>query len=104
MAYICDFNLSNEYLRYVFLAMHQEFEKLSMGSTIPTIGLPLMRKLTIPYPPRSTQDEIVGYLNTKVAEINAVIVDNQSLTEKLREYRRSIISEVVTGKFKVPGA
>ena len=103
MAYICDSNLSNEFLRYVFLAMHQEFEKLSMGSTIPTIGLPLMRKLTIPYPSRKAQDDIVGYLNSKVAEIDMLITDNQSMAEKLCEYRRSLISEAVTGKFKVPG-
>ncbi len=103
MAYICDANLSNEYLRYVFLAMHQEFEKLSMGSTIPTIGLPLMRKLAIPYPSRKTQDDIVGYLNAKVTEIDVLIADNQSMADKLREYRKSLISEAVTGKFKVPG-
>lgn len=103
MAYICDANLSNEYLRYVFLAMHQELEKLSMGSTIPTIGLPLMRKLTIPYPSRKAQDDIVGYLNSKVAEIDMLITDNQSMAEKLCEYRRSLISEAVTGKFKVLG-
>ena len=103
MAYICDSSLSNEYLRYVFLAMHQEFEKLSMGSTIPTIGLPLMRKLTIPYPPRRIQDDIVKHLNARVGEIDTLIADNQSMADKLREYRRSLISEAVTGKFKVPG-
>ncbi|MDO4400806.1 MAG: restriction endonuclease subunit S [Coriobacteriia bacterium] len=103
MAYICDACLNNEYLRYVFLAMRQELEKLSMGSTIPTIGLPLMRKLTIPYPSRKAQDDIVGYLNAKVAGIDRLIDDNQSMIDKLREYRRSLISEAVTGKFKVTG-
>lgn len=103
MAYICDQRLSNEYLRFVFLGMHQEFEKLSMGSTIPTIGLPLVHKFAIPYPPRDVQDEVVKYLNNKASEIDELINANQQMADKLREYRRSLISETVTGKFKVPG-
>lgn len=103
MAYICGDNLSNEYLRYVFLAMRQEFERLSMGSTIPTIGLPLVKQFVIPYPLRKVQDAIVAYLDEKTAEIDALIADYQSMADKLREYRKSLISEAVTGKFKVPG-
>lgn len=102
MAYICGDNLSNEYLRYVFLAMHQEFGKLSMGSTIPTIGLPLVKQFVIPYPQRKVQDAIATYLDEKTAEIDALIADYQSMADKLREYRKSLISEAVTGKFKVP--
>lgn len=103
MAYICGQGLSNKFLRFVFLGMHQEFEKLSMGSTIPTIGLPLVRKFTIPYPPREDQDKIVDYLNHKVSNIDELISANEQMADKLREYRRSLISEAVTGKFKVPG-
>lgn len=103
MAYICGQGLSNKFLRFVFLGMHQEFEKLSMGSTIPTIGLPLVRKFTIPYPPREDQNKIVDYLNHKVSNIDELISANEQMADKLREYRRSLISEAVTGKFKVPG-
>lgn len=103
MAYICDDKLSNEYLRYAFLAMEQEFLKLSMGSTIPTIGLPLIKQLSIPYPVRNVQDAIVTYLDTRTAEIDSLIEAKQQMVDKLREYRKSLISEAVTGKFKVPG-
>lgn len=102
MAYICGQGLSNEYLRFVFLGMHQEFEKLSMGSTIPTIGLPLVSKLAIPYPPREIQEKIVDYLNRKTSDIDGVISASEQMADKLREYRKSLISEAVTGKFKVP--
>ena len=103
MAYICGNGLYNEYLRYVFMAMHQEFERLSMGSTIPTIGLPLIKQLMIPYPPKAVQVEIVSCLDARIAEIDALIKDKQTMVDKLREYRKSLISEAVTGKFKVPG-
>ncbi len=103
MAYICGVKLNNEFLRFAFLAMHQELEKLSMGSTIPTIGLPLIRKLSIPLPPREAQGQIVSYLDAKTAEIDSLIDSKRQMIEKLREYRKSLISEAVTGKFKVPG-
>lgn len=49
------------------------------------------------------QHAIANYLNAKTAEIDAFIDAKQSMADKLREYRRSLISEAVTGKFKVPG-
>jgi len=36
-------------------------------------------------------------------QIEALIRAKQSMADKLREYRKSLISEAVTGKFKVPG-
>ena len=49
------------------------------------------------------QRAIVAYLDAKTAEIDSLIDAKQQMTDKLREYRRSLISEAVTGKFKVPG-
>lgn len=50
-----------------------------------------------------TQIKIAAYLDAKTAEINSLIDAKQSMVDKLREYRRSLISEAITGKFKVPG-
>lgn len=55
------------------------------------------------WPDSEQQDTIVAYLDTKTAEIDSLIADYQSMADKLREYRKSLISEAVTGKFKVPG-
>lgn len=49
------------------------------------------------------QIKIAAYLDAKTAEINSLIDAKQSMVDKLREYRRSLISEAITGKFKVPG-
>ena len=49
------------------------------------------------------QREIGNYLDAKSVEIDSLIEARQSMAEKLREYRKSLISEAVTGKFKVPG-
>ncbi|MGI6221484.1 MAG: restriction endonuclease subunit S [Coriobacteriales bacterium] len=54
-------------------------------------------------PEASEQQAIANYLDAKTAEIDSLISDKQAMAEKLREYRKSLISEAVTGKFKVPG-
>ena len=63
----------------------------------------LLGGITILIPPASEQENIVGYLDAKTAEIDALIEAKQQTADKLREYRKSLISEAVTGKFKVPG-
>ena len=54
-------------------------------------------------PPLAEQRAIAGYLDAKTAEIDSLITDKCVLADKLREYRKSLISEAVIGKFKVPG-
>ena len=46
--------------------------------------------------------EIVIHLDAKTAVIDSLIETKQTMADKLREYRRSLISEAVTGKYKVP--
>ena len=60
-------------------------------------------QVPLPLPPRNEQVAIGAYLNAKTAEIDSLIEAKQSMADKLREYRKSLISEAVTGKFKVPG-
>lgn len=54
-------------------------------------------------PPLVEQQAIVAYLDAKTAAIDSLIDSKRQMIEKLREYRKSFISEAVTGKFKVPG-
>ncbi|MGN0262613.1 MAG: restriction endonuclease subunit S [Eggerthellaceae bacterium] len=49
------------------------------------------------------QQAIADYLDEKTAEIDSLIDAKQRQVELLKEYRKSLISEAVTGKFKVPG-
>ena len=56
----------------------------------------------IPLPSVNEQTKIVLYIDAKTAEIDSLIADKQRQVQLLREYRKSLISEAVTGKFKVP--
>lgn len=60
-------------------------------------------QLPIALPPLDEQIEIVECLEAKTVEIDALVEAKQTMVGKLREYRRSLVSEAVTGKFKVPG-
>lgn len=72
-------------------------------STVNQLSNGVLRRLHVPFPAEAVQEEICNYLDAKTAEIDSLIADYQSMADKLREYRTSLISEAVTGKFKVPG-
>lgn len=58
-------------------------------------------QVPLPLIPMDEQEEIADYLNKKTARIDSIIADVTEQIEKLKEYRQSIISEVVTGKVAV---
>lgn len=58
-------------------------------------------QVPLPVIPMDEQKEIADYLNKKTARIDSIIADVTEQIEKLKEYRQSIISEVVTGKVAV---
>lgn len=64
----------------------------------------LLNRTSLIVPPLSVQLLISDYLDSKCAEIDAVISDKQKQLETLAEYRKSLIYEYVTGKKEVPTA
>jgi type I restriction enzyme S subunit len=57
--------------------------------------------MVFPYPPLSEQQQIVSYLDEHTQLIDKTISVEERRIELLKEYRQSLISEVVTGKRKV---
>lgn len=58
-------------------------------------------QVPLPLIPMDEQKEIAEYLNRETARIDSIIADVAEQIEKLKEYRQSVISEVVTGKVAV---
>ena len=71
------------------------------GSTFPFLGLSNMGDFEIVFPNISEQQQIVDYLDEQTQLIDNTISIEEKRIELLKEYRQSIISEVVTGKRKV---
>lgn len=55
----------------------------------------------LPLVPIEEQQEIVTYIEAKVAKIDQLCQAERSQIEKLKEYKQRLISDVVTGKVKV---
>ena len=58
-------------------------------------------KMRVILPPVSEQIEIVRHLEFKTKGIDDLVQLEQKKIDLLKEYRQSLISEVVTGKIKV---
>ena len=99
------FNILQEYVHYLFRSHNyiEEFYRNGRGivADLWTTRYSEMRNIQIPVPPLSEQQEIVTYIEAKVASINQLCQAERSQIEKLKEYKQRLISDVVTGKVKV---
>ena len=91
-------------LKYAaFLLELADLENFLTGTTMPKLTQENLGNIPVVLPSLGEQKQIVDYLDTKTAEIDALIADKEKQVELLKVYRKSLISEAVTGKFKVPG-
>ena len=73
----------------------------SAQSTVPSVRLPMLLNFVVCTPPLSEQQSIASYLDTKCAEIDALIAIKQAKIDELKDYKKSVIYEYVTGKKEV---
>jgi type I restriction enzyme S subunit len=70
--------------------------------TQPNIGMGVIENLKLVVPTNiKEQQEIVDYLDKHTKEIDDLVSMEQKKIELLKEFRQSLISEVITGKIKV---
>ena len=70
-------------------------------STIENVNGDKYQNFQFPQPPIPEQQQIVQYLDQKTTEIDTTITLEHKKIDLLKEYRQSLISEVVTGKIDV---
>ncbi|WP_256451918.1 restriction endonuclease subunit S [Roseburia rectibacter] len=59
------------------------------------------KSIKVPVPPYIEQCQIADYLDSKCEMLDKTIADRNKAIEKLQEYKKSLIYEVVTGKKEV---
>ena len=64
----------------------------------PNINQEIVKNLNVPFPPLAEQQAIADYLDKKCGEIDELITIKQQKIESLKEYKKSVIYEYVTGK------
>ena len=79
------------------------FNQYSKGIRVDQWDLSPIALKNIPFfePPISEQNEIVTYIDRKVAQIDKMKAAELAQIDKLKEYKQRLISDVVTGKVKV---
>ena len=89
---------------FYYLQTHTFFEDVSQSinsNTQGNVGIESLSASRLIVPPLSEQQEIVSYIESKTARLDASIEKAEHQIELLQELKQSIITEVVTGKRKV---
>ena len=73
----------------------------SNSTTIDVLYSYVLKNLVLTLPPLDEQRIIATYLNNKCAEIDALIALKQQKIETLKDYKKSLIYEAVTGKMEI---
>jgi type I restriction enzyme S subunit len=91
------------YLSYVMSSESIIFQKSRQGKgeIVVHIYSKQLKEIRLGLPPYSEQQQIVEYLDEQTQLIDKTISIEEKRIELLKEYRQSLISEVVTGKRKV---
>lgn len=94
--------LPNFVFYYTLSNVYQNWKNsIFIQSTIQNIGADKYSVMPIIIPPLSEQQSIADYLDRKCSEIDELISIKQQKIEKLKDYKKSLIFEYVTGKRKV---
>jgi type I restriction enzyme S subunit len=101
IAWVCGTSVFNHYLLHVLYAMNDEIYRLAGGATIPTIGMPDIREMTMPLPPLNEQNAIVDYLLDQRHRLDTLTAEAQRAIDLLQERRTALISAAVTGQIDV---
>ena len=73
----------------------------SLSAAQPGLSVDRIREKKMPLPPLSEQQTIASYLDEKCADIDRLIALKQQKIESLKDYKKSVIYEAVTGKTEI---
>lgn len=94
------------YFKYLFQMCYTNRIFYRLGQGVSNLGrwrlqTDQFRNIKLPQPPVKEQERIAAYLDKKTRQIDAVAADIEAQIQKLKDYRRILIHDAVTGKIKV---
>ena len=75
--------------------------RASTGVSYPAVNPSAIATLHFLYPPYKEQVEIAAFLDQKTQKIDSIVTNLKAQIETLKDLRKTLINEVVTGKLKV---
>ncbi len=98
---IPDEKTNSDFLYYLMMSNYKRLNFLSTGTIQANLSRVAFEHLLIQFPPLDEQKQIANYLDAKVERIERIIANKESVIERLQQYKKSLIYEVVTGKKEV---
>lgn len=89
------------YFYYFFIAFSNQLKLLGRGTTFLELSTKDLGNFSLIVPPLQEQAAIADFLDDKTAKINRIIAKKEQQLEIIKEHRKSLIYEYVTGKKRV---
>lgn len=91
----------NTYYYYIMSILTEQFELYGSGTTFKEISASAFTNFAMIAPSYHEQQAIADFLDVKCAEVDELIALQEKMIDQLKEYKKSIIYEYVTGKKQV---
>lgn len=96
-----DLRVEQMYLLYIFKSRTLELRKQMQGYGQPNLNTTIIKSIAIPLPHAEEQKSICDYLDKRCKAVDNAIEIKEKVVDRLAEYKKSLIYEVVTGKKEV---
>ena len=89
--------------KFLFYAVKEgiDYGYYKSGSVLPSMTQTEINNIYLPHPTMDEQKTIINYLDRKCGEIDSLVNLKNKKIEKLKEYKKTLIYEYVTGKKQV---
>ena len=94
-------NLCNKYYYYFLYSQKEQLIDAGKGTTFIELSTYSLSNFYALLPPIKIQEQIAGYLDKECTKIDKTINDKKEQLETIKEYKKSLIYEYVTGKKRV---
>ena len=96
--------INGRYLYRLLTAIYEYVRQIGRGGNQQALNCEIVSGLRVPVPQISEQPAIVEFLEKNVSLVDREIVSIWRQVETMREYRKRLVADVVTGKFDVRGS
>ena len=94
--------INNNYEYMAYLLEAGDFSRFITGSAQPKLSQDNLKNFKIVIPSLNEQDFLADYLDKKCSQTDTLISIKQQKIDELKEYKKSMIYEYITGKKQVP--
>lgn len=94
-------SVNAKFFSFIRYDLEYRLKQIPTGMGIPHLNPHELKNFMCPIPPKSEQEEIAKYLDHKTSTIDAIVGNIGKQIDTLKQLRKTLINDVVTGKIKV---